>query len=122
MSWREARVIETTRSIAAVRCGPLRRADWLLGLVEAALHEAVADPSLPARSRQMTADALAGLQAGRAEMAANPPRPGRPPTSKRVAVWTQLAVIMAVPPGSGNVSSPAGLTAGLRSASLIESP
>ena len=79
VSWREARVLEVARAVASARRGPLSRADWVLALAEPLLKEGTADPALPARLRQEAERALVGLQAERAELAAHPPRPGRPP-------------------------------------------
>jgi hypothetical protein len=79
VSWPEARVLESARAIAAARQGPLSRADWLLRLAEPVLHEASADAALPNYLRDRAQQTLALLQAERAELAAHPPRRGRPP-------------------------------------------
>jgi hypothetical protein len=79
MSWREMRVLEVARAVTAARSGVLSRADWLLQVGETMLRQAVSDESLPRHLVQRAADALAGLQAERAELAANPPRVGRRP-------------------------------------------
>ena len=79
LSWREARVVDVARSLAAVGQAPLGRADWLLGMAEPVLRAAAIDPALPAALRQNAQQALDGLQDERAEIAAHPPRRGRPP-------------------------------------------
>ena len=80
LSWREATVLETALAIAAARQRPrLSRADWLLALAEPALQQAASASDLPAYLRLRAERALAGLHAERAELAAHPPRLGRPP-------------------------------------------
>ena len=79
VSWREARVLEVARAVASAHQGPLSRADWLLAFAEPVLQAGATDPALPAYLREQAERALAGLQAEHAELAAHPPRPGRPP-------------------------------------------
>ena len=79
LSWHEARVVDVARSLATVGQAPMGRADWLLGMAEPVLRAAAIDPALPVALRQNARQALEGLQAERAELAARPPRRGRPP-------------------------------------------
>jgi hypothetical protein len=80
VSWPETRVLESARATAAVRHGPLSQADWLFSLAAPVLHEASADAAaLPTYLRDRAGQALALLEAERAELAAHPPRRGRPP-------------------------------------------
>ena len=81
VSWREAEALEAARAVSGARSGPQSRADWLLGLAEPVLRNAVEDPALPASVRQRAKSALAALASEREAMAANPPRVGRPPAS-----------------------------------------
>jgi hypothetical protein len=81
MSWREIRAVEAARAVTGARTGaPLSRADWLIGMAEAVLREAVEDADLPAYVRQQAAGALAELEAERQAQAEHPPRPGRRPS------------------------------------------
>ena len=79
VSWPEASVLDAARAVASARQGPLSRADWLLALAEPVLHEAAADASLPTYLCSRAQQALTLLQAERTQLAAHPPRPGRPP-------------------------------------------
>ncbi len=79
MSWREAEVLEAARAVAAARGGAQSRADWLLGLAQIVLREGLQDLSLPASVRERGSRALEGLAKEGAELAAHPPRVGRPP-------------------------------------------
>ena len=79
VSWPEASVLDAARAVASARQGPLSRADWLLALAEPVLHEAADDTSLSAHLRNRAQQALAQLQAERTQLAAHPPRLGRPP-------------------------------------------
>ena len=79
MSWREVRALETARAVSAAQNGVLSRADWLVQVGEAVLQQALTDDRLPRHLVQRASDALAGLEAERAEAAANPPRVGRRP-------------------------------------------
>ena len=79
MSWREVHMLETARAVSAAQTGDVSRADWLVQLGEAVLQQAVADNRLSPYLLKRATDALAGLEAERAEAAANPPRVGRRP-------------------------------------------
>lgn len=80
VSWREASALEAARAVSSARNGVISRADWLLEMAEPLLRQAVGDQSLPSYVRQRAAQALASLESERAEIAAHPPRPGRPPS------------------------------------------
>jgi hypothetical protein len=80
MSWREMQALEVARAVSAARTGAMSRADWLMQMGESVLRQAVGDGSLPRYLVQRAADALAALDAERAELAANPPRVGRRPS------------------------------------------
>jgi hypothetical protein len=73
-------VLEAARAVTAARTGVLSRADWLVGMAEVALREAVGDAHLPSHVARRAAEALAGLEAERREQAAHPPQVGRRPT------------------------------------------
>jgi len=80
LSWRETRVVDVARALAAVGQAPMGRADWLIAMAEPVLRGAAVDPDLPIALRQNAQQALDGLQQERAELAARPPRRGRPPS------------------------------------------
>ena len=79
VSWREAAALDAARAVCAARGGLQSRADWLVGMAEQVLRAAAADPSLPASVQRQAERGLADLAADREAVAANPPRPGRPP-------------------------------------------